>query len=1374
VSHTGKVFVWFGPNNFHKLQSLHIAATMSEEDVNQTIPASVLDDAAAPEEVEQPEDVIRLTIKLPDGTEWQVPSGAYAGDTAEFLRSLLSETAETCHLTSYSFRVLGGESEQALNDFQELGNYIADPNDMNLRLQVKLDNYTVRSARDHVKRCRELLKFPAYMASISPPSAAAESSSSENPSEEVQPTVDSIVQPRAADLGSFYAELLDRTGKADPACLGAGSGDAVADIIKSICESGWNAPPTARSLQGDLLYLEVVTAAEGVHQITCTGAGFYINRSSRSNFDARPAAKPCFHHELLHTLFAAFPLLSKSWTAQQERLAAAMASSTRVTRPLDQSATLFAQGRPDAFMVQKQWNVPATAGVAAAASIYDAGSAQDAIGARFGIEPAGPPREWNEDLQTSRGIPGVDQNQRLLRSKITSKTMADFRVACEAAVVAIVEGHIMPFNPMDDASSHVYLHNGIFFSGAVDTKDTFKLAQGEVACRKYAAHDLKNQRRVQALEIPGLHTVVQMLVDYKGHRLLSQTVIPGVLSASGNASRLMVGAVEQGQRLHVKTDAFAILQELGKRTGMAERNVPTMPSGPKVAQTPTPGSAYGLGLGLEEPVSAIRIDEDDELVSADAASVPHVGPLEGKLIKGSDGRVYVLELTRLTPRDANYIAADQGGTGLVSGVVDGDLASAYLLRPELLSAFKISEREAAQQVVVQRYMAEEQERKEKLTAALAAEAKAKPADAVAIDPAVPNPLELEYTVQQTKSSTAMLAEVAAVDKVVSEKQLEINPNVFFAQIAADVDPAVVKQDEATARQLATFLHDVVCPALTAAVRKGDRAAPLDCAAAARLMHDSGINMRYLGRLAALAREEERTSVERRTQGTVSVYGMPGYWRDLLEAEMVARSVKTLLNSMFAKDAAMRECPAPTVAAVLSAILGTGEPDIVPEGGASAGTDASAAKVGGKSKKNKSKNKGAKTESGDVDGVITVPAAHNAATSAAEVLDSIDVLLKSRFMYSLKDIQTTTIGDYNAKRAENAEAIPDSVGGGPLGLRLSRLLVLRRICQQCGLRVVSRTYTWTGAACVRADDIAGLVPRVKSCEAPMVSPDASALLVSSSDFLKKGELNDAYRAAQEALQLLTQIVGPVHSATAEANEALASILATAGDNAMALVMHQKNLMAWVQLKGYDSPEAINAHLQCAAFHTELGSVAEAMPHLLAARYGVELVGTMKHPMIVQVIQKVAENMAVSPNYEPNTVYQLLAHARDLCSSLVYKAYFGIMLAGILRNLNFFEDAIAEMKKAYELLSATFGPADERVMEAKEQLTAYRREFTGLKVNLAKLEQARTADQVEKSKENVLKARIKQATQSTSQKEAEAATSEARKKLHELQKQRRARR
>lgn len=48
------------------------------------------------------------------------------------------------------------------------------------------------------------------------------------------------------------------------------------------------------------------------------------------------------------------------------------------------------------------------------------------------------------------------------------------------------------------------------------------------------------------------------------------------------------------------------------------------------------------------------MDEEDN-VPAVGGAVPHIGPIEAKLIRGSDGRVYIMEVMRLTPRDANYV-----------------------------------------------------------------------------------------------------------------------------------------------------------------------------------------------------------------------------------------------------------------------------------------------------------------------------------------------------------------------------------------------------------------------------------------------------------------------------------------------------------------------------------------------------------------------------------------------------------------------------------------------------------------------------------------------------------------------------------------------
>ena len=49
------------------------------------------------------------------------------------------------------------------------------------------------------------------------------------------------------------------------------------------------------------------------------------------------------------------------------------------------------------------------------------------------------------------------------------------------------------------------------------------------------------------------------------------------------------------------------------------------------------------------------VDLDDEVVPETSEVVPHIGCLEIKVLKGTDGRMYTLEAMRLTPRDANYV-----------------------------------------------------------------------------------------------------------------------------------------------------------------------------------------------------------------------------------------------------------------------------------------------------------------------------------------------------------------------------------------------------------------------------------------------------------------------------------------------------------------------------------------------------------------------------------------------------------------------------------------------------------------------------------------------------------------------------------------------
>ena len=59
-------------------------------------------------------------------------------------------------------------------------------------------------------------------------------------------------------------------------------------------------------------------------------------------------------------------------------------------------------------------------------------------------------------------------------------------------------------------------------------------------------------------------------------------------------------------------------------------------------------------------------------------------------MRGSDGRFYALEMTRLTPRDANYVKSR--GTGKISESnlenIDENVCVAYVLRDELIQSYK--------------------------------------------------------------------------------------------------------------------------------------------------------------------------------------------------------------------------------------------------------------------------------------------------------------------------------------------------------------------------------------------------------------------------------------------------------------------------------------------------------------------------------------------------------------------------------------------------------------------------------------------------------------------------------------------------------------
>ena len=302
-------------------------------------------------------------------------------------------------------------------------------------------------------------------------------------------------------------------------------------------------------------------------------------------------------------------------------------------------------------------------------------------------------------MQSVRTFKSADISEVVMKAKYIHNIYQEFKDAVRTGALAISDGHIAPMNPLDVEKAHVYVYNNIFYSQAVESKESFKICDGDVASRKLAGHDLKNQKLIQSFDLDGLCTVLSCIVDFKGARLIGQTIIPGVLQVGVHSARLLYGAIERGKRLTVKNEGLKIMNSLFSELFVVERKItatptftlsPTGENGEGIID-PAPLRMDYLGLTEEENQStSVEIDFEDDVVESTSEVVPHVGCLEIKLLKGTDGRAYVLDAMRLTPIDANYVKGPKS-TGNIPvdklALVNNNVSTSYVLRYELISSY---------------------------------------------------------------------------------------------------------------------------------------------------------------------------------------------------------------------------------------------------------------------------------------------------------------------------------------------------------------------------------------------------------------------------------------------------------------------------------------------------------------------------------------------------------------------------------------------------------------------------------------------------------------------------------------------------------------
>ena len=891
------------------------------------------------------------------------------------------------------------------------------------------------------------------------------------------------------------------------------------------------------------------------------------------------------------------------------------------------------------------------------------------------------------------------------------KVLSDFSEAALHGIQAIHSSNIQPMNPNEPARSHVYLHNNIFFSRALDAGlDTFKIIQGDAAARKSANKEARNVGVIHRLDVTGLYTLGTVLIEYLGTRFVCQSVVPGILHGE-KAHTLTYGAVEALSELQSDEEMHKLLEDsIGEDCMMATRGILSRPlSEERVKDI----EAFKSTL----PLSLLQNMKKEEANGDGTVRVNQVcGPVEMKGIVGSDKRKYVLDCTRFTPRDANWVSKSKGGTGhwedisspnkLIPSTLEDDEWTAAVLRPELVASYADDK--------LKGFLLTRQARQAK---------DAEKTTDVDKSKEIETPKNSDESTDDAADKDKEWVDVKHVSdnksegdkkKMLKEEEefirtLRYNVNVFLPYMKSieSVDQEAHEQlqkDEEEARKLASYLWNTVLPDVTKKLRLDNGKTfqiPVDGKSLTEFLHKRGINCRYLGRLAELARIEEQNDIDaekahesNKKENSLPRLRMPLCWLDLIECEIVARAAKHVLDSYLTENGGTAAIqPAQTIASLLSAVVSVGEET-------ASETELRMAVLG---------------DDIDADDINTLTlfdvggngdAVHKPVRGRAEIWSDIEKEVGRRFRYKLSL--------YNNGKANS---------------RALYMPLLRRICQRSGIRLVAKSYD-VGKKCVcggssnsngrldyshpiAAVDILDVLPLIKHAAssgeeafAPcrfdgnntstlhIVLADAKLINEGALRYLNSGNIASAAEYAQEAASLYQRVVdSPLHVQIAKCIQLMSKCHFYGTDHESAIVSSLKFLAVSVSLGGFDCMEALAAHNQLSDAYFAAGKVKEGIKHVRALQFLMEFLAGSNYSQLAALYYKLGTNYFECEKLTEALRFYDAARSKRSDDRMI-DGIIASSAAIAFAHLGKFKEASSEEKVAYQLYQTILGDDHER--------------------------------------------------------------------------------
>lgn len=1019
----------------------------------------------------------------------------------------------------------------------------------------------------------------------------------------------------------------------------------VPSCLKSLALSVWNPVPPPLRQRGHLLYLNLVTLeADSIH-ITSSISGFFANNSTTSKFDPSMRSATKKYHSLLPLLKSLSPLFKKNYAELEKHMSNRDPILTVPVTNAHAAQPWILQPiahEPDAVYVQRSY-------------------------LEQGFENNDSLRDWNEELQTTRELPVAPLPERIMRSRLLQKTLYDFSAAAAKGAELLVKGELISLNPTEERDAQMFIYSNIFFSRGLDGVGTFIREGGDAAAHKAVALDANGVRILSTLDVDGLCTLGTCVVDFAGERIVAQSIVPGIFrQRPENESQIIYGGVDG--RDVIANDSRC--EELFRKVSSALRL-------------------------RRHPVFEKENDVRKELELS----------IETKGLAGADGRIYILDLYRLCPLDAEFLEAEciapneREFVSVAQSQADEKAvdSSKYphrmtMFRYELIEAYwehKLND-------YVQNKMAEEDAAKEEQTRSKPLEVEDTGSGEInGTEAATPKDGDTsidsdDFT--KIESSGEIAANGASEDlptsEVDKERRIDIsgfrllfNPDTFHARLPenASADDLEQKQvDEALVKDVSKFLHESTIPKFVEDLKEARTASPMDSDSLSKALHKRGINVRYLGRILEIAQAEDQ-----RAKYTALIA--------VAKRSVIARSIKHVLSAL------ARGLPYPLVPSLISHFLNC-----------FFSTQNNPAIINSELHLLYPENLSFKTLSRDA------------------VLKMVEREAYRRFRYHLPE-------DY--------------------AVELCGLPLLREICLQFGIQLVARDYfvqpravNGTGSepnghhevvnnkkskrnkiediprdtALPRTtmfipEDIYNILPIVK--ESTPRSGLAEEAMEAGRMSIVQGQKDLGMELLLESLSLHEQIYGVLHPEAARGYNALALIYSSLEDKANAVELAKKAVVVAERTLGLDSAETILYYLNLALFEHANANTRQALIYLQHALSQWQAIFGPDHPDMITTINNVAV-MLQSQKLYPESL-KWFQSSVNICESVygpksVNAATLYFQIAQAMALTGDHKSSIARMRDSHEIFKREFGDDNHNTKETYMWVT----QLTQNAVHLAK--------------------------------------------------------